>query len=196
MDRYCRFPTDPHPVNDERNLVMLRRDLHHLLDTRRFTFAAKSASTQPSTAASSPSTAHALTAQPALHVMSSNQLSDLYHNRVLQQPIRGLAVEFLFARFAWTLVTDEYMPFLNGLVKHNVLLFDPSEGRLEEEAVRSSEVRKHAKLFVSYSCSRSVSPKKRQWSSQPWPQTDAEAFETGSCGVPPFDLEASDYGED
>ncbi|KXX75351.1 hypothetical protein MMYC01_207659 [Madurella mycetomatis] len=165
MDRYCRLPTDPRTINDERNLIILRRDLNHVLDTRRFTFAA-------------------------------NQLSGLHHNGALQQPTWGLAVEFLFARFAWTLFTDEHMPFLNGLVRHNVLLFDPSEGRLDEEVLRSSEVRKHAKFCESYSCSRSVSPKKRQRSSQPWSQTDVEAFESERCGVSPFDLEVSDSGED
>ncbi|KAK4044729.1 hypothetical protein C8A01DRAFT_31227 [Parachaetomium inaequale] len=193
MERYCCLPAEPHPINDERNLVILRGDLHHLLDTRRFTFVAKSVATQPL----SP---HSPTVQLALHVMlpsRSDQLPSLYHNRALQHPVRGLAVEFLFARFAWTLFTDENMPFLNGFAKHSVLLFDPSEGRVDEETLRSAEVRKHAKLFESYSCSRSVSPRKRPLSSQPSssqprpPQTDAEAFETGSCGVPPFDLAAS-----
>jgi hypothetical protein len=92
------------------------------------------------------------------------------------------------------------MPFLDGFAKHAVLLFDPSEGRVDEETLRSAEVRRHAKLFESYSCSRSVSPRKRPRSSkpQPPPQTDAEAFATGSCGVPPFDLgvPTDDDGED
>ncbi|KAK4241904.1 hypothetical protein C8A03DRAFT_40738 [Achaetomium macrosporum] len=160
MQRYCCLPTDPHPINDERNLAV---------------------STQPFAASSSSSAAHASAVQLALHVMlplRSGQLLSLYHNRALQQPVRGIPVEFLFARFVWTLFADENMPFLNGAVKHNVLLFDPSEGRSYEEALYSSEVRKYAKLFESYSCGRSVSPRKRQRSSQPRPRTDAEAFET------------------
>lgn len=215
MARYCSLPADPHPINDERNLVILRGDLHHLLDTRRFTFVAKPVSTPAllaAAAAAAPSSSPAAptsTVQLALHVMlpsRSDQLPGLYHNRALQQPVRGLAVEFLFARFAWTLFTDENMPFHNGFAKHAVLLFDPSGGRVDEETLRSAEVRRHAKLFESYSCSRSVSPRKRPRSSQPSssqprrppPQTDAEAFETGSCGVPPFDLGMStdDDGED
>lgn len=193
MERYCSLPADPHPINDERNLIVLRRDLHHLLDTRRFTFVAKSVFAQPLL----PPATHAPTAQLALHVMlpsGSEQLPGLYHNRALQDPVRGVAVEFLFARFVWTLFTDENMPFLNGFVKHAVLLFNLSEDRVDEEMLRSAEVRSQAKLFESYSSSRSVSPRKRPRSSQPslsqhrLPQTDAEAFETGSCGVPPFDL--------
>lgn len=46
MERYCSLPVNLHPINDERNLVILRRDLHHLLDARCFTFAAKSVSPQ------------------------------------------------------------------------------------------------------------------------------------------------------
>lgn len=88
------------------------------------------------------------------------------------------------------------MPFLSGSVKHNVLLFDPSEGRLDEELLRSSEVRKYAKLFKSYPCSRSVSPEKRQRSSQPWEQTESEAFESESSGMSPFDLDVLDSSED
>ncbi|KAH6634763.1 hypothetical protein B0J18DRAFT_30163 [Chaetomium sp. MPI-SDFR-AT-0129] len=200
MERYCSLPADPHPINDERNLILLRRDLHHLFDTRRFTFVAKSIFAQPLL----PPAAHAPTAQLALHVMlpsGSDQLPGLYHNRTLQDPVRDVAVEFLFARFAWTLFTDENMPFFNGFVKHAVLLYNLSEGRVGEETLRSAGVRSHAKLFESYSSSRSISPWKRPRSSQPSssqhrvPQTDAEAFETGSCGVPPFNLRPSTDGD-
>ena len=97
----------------------------------------------------------------------SDQLPALYHNRAPQHPVSGLAVEFLFARFAWTLFADENMSFLRGLAKHNVLLFDPSEGRVDEETLGSSELRKYAKPFDSYSCGPSASPKKRQRTSQP-----------------------------
>ncbi|KAK4144476.1 uncharacterized protein C8A04DRAFT_27662 [Dichotomopilus funicola] len=194
----------PPPYQRRRNLVLLRRDLHHLLDTRRFTFVAKSVFAQPlsSPAACMP------TAQLALHVMlpsGSDQLPGLYHNRALQEPVRGIAVEFLFARFAWTLFTDEHMPFLKGFVEHTVLLYNLSEDRVEEEKLHSAEIRMQAKLFGSYSSSRSVSPRKRPRSSQPsssqpsssehrLPQTDAEASETGSCGVPPFKLRRSTDG--
>jgi hypothetical protein len=186
MERYCRFPADPHPINDERNLITLRRDLHHLLDTRRFTFAAKSVSGPPPPPAAEPSLAPAApsaTTQLALHVMLSSpsgQLADLYHNRAMQQhPVRGIAVEFLFARFAWTLFTDENMPLLSGAVSHNVLLFNPAEGRLGEESLRAAEVRKHANIFDTYSSSsRSVSPRKRSRPGHSLGRTDAEDFES------------------
>ncbi|EAQ84892.1 hypothetical protein CHGG_08906 [Chaetomium globosum CBS 148.51] len=186
MARYCRFPTDPHPISDERNLITLRRDLHHLLDTRRFTLAAKpvSASPQPSSPTTPPPGAHAPTAQLSLHVMLSSpsgQLADLYHNRVLQL-VRGIAVEFLFARFAWTLFADETMPFLSGAVRHNVLLFDPAEGRLGEDSLRAAEVRERAaNVFEMCYSSRSVSPRKRSRPGHSLALTDAEGFELGAA---------------
>ena len=185
MERYCRFPTEPHPINDERNTIALRRDLHHLLDTRRFTFMAKSVSgpAPPPTAEPSPApAAPSATAQLALHVMlpsPSGQLASLYHNRALQQLVRGIAVEFLFARFAWTLFTDENMPFLSGALSHNVLLFNLAEGRLGEESLRATEVRKHANIFETYaSSSRSVSPRKRSRPGNSVGRTAAEDFES------------------
>jgi len=39
--RYCRLPYVDQPINDDRNLLLLRRDLHHLFDQRRFAFVAK-----------------------------------------------------------------------------------------------------------------------------------------------------------
>ncbi|KAH6617065.1 hypothetical protein F5144DRAFT_381999 [Chaetomium tenue] len=196
MARYCRSPTDPHPINDERNLITLRRDLHHLLDTRRFTLAAKPvpASPQPSSPTTPPPGA-----QLALHVTlpsPSGQLEDLYHNRALQ-PVRGIAVEFLFARFAWTLFADETMPFLNGAVRHNVLLFDPAEGCLGEESLRAAEVHERAaNVFEMCFSSRSVRPRKRPRLGCSLALTDAEDFEMGGCSVPPFDLDGSDEEEE
>ncbi|KAF4505019.1 hypothetical protein G6O67_007017 [Ophiocordyceps sinensis] len=40
MKRYCRSH-DSQEIDDEKNLLLLRRDLHYLFDQRRFTFAAK-----------------------------------------------------------------------------------------------------------------------------------------------------------
>jgi hypothetical protein len=74
MERSCHFPTDLHPINDEKNPSILRRDLHHLPDTRRFTFAVKSFSTPPPPPAAEPSPDPAdpsANIQLALHAMLS-----------------------------------------------------------------------------------------------------------------------------
>ncbi|KAL8364883.1 hypothetical protein RB595_003932 [Gaeumannomyces hyphopodioides] len=41
MYKYCRGQRAALGVTNDRNMVLLRSDLHHLFDTRRFTFAAK-----------------------------------------------------------------------------------------------------------------------------------------------------------
>ncbi|KLU92001.1 hypothetical protein MAPG_10948 [Magnaporthiopsis poae ATCC 64411] len=79
------------PVDDIGNMIVLRRDLHHLFGTRRLVFTAKAAAASwlgPTTS----------TACLAVHVPG----------------MRGVVVELLFACLAWTLFTDAYMPFFNS----------------------------------------------------------------------------------
>lgn len=78
MDRYCRRPLEISAINDKRNILILRKDIHHLFGARRFTSLPKRFGTG--------------TAESA-------ELVGLYHNRS-PQPIRGVSVECLFARFA------------------------------------------------------------------------------------------------
>ncbi|KAI7909746.1 hypothetical protein M9X92_011475 [Pyricularia oryzae] len=81
----------PKWINNDKNLLCLRKDLHFLFDTRRLVLVPKLSRHPPP---ASP--------QIALHVLlpsESDQMLELYHNRQLQ-PLRDIAVEFLFSRFA------------------------------------------------------------------------------------------------
>ncbi|RYP01450.1 hypothetical protein DL764_006220 [Monosporascus ibericus] len=80
MYRYCsnRIPSGGRSAtDDDRNGILLRRDLHWLLDTTRFVFV-------PGTAA---------------------ELMHLYHNLALQ-PLRSVAVPLLFAHFALSIFKE------------------------------------------------------------------------------------------
>lgn len=91
----------------------------------------------------------------------SPELIGLYHNR-LTQPICGISVEFLLARFAWSIFTDEHMPFFHSDLECTVQLWNNIKGEAEIRNLKGLDVRSIARLFESTrSQSRSVSPKKR-----------------------------------
>ncbi|KAK3364145.1 hypothetical protein B0T25DRAFT_620390 [Lasiosphaeria hispida] len=76
-------------VDDPRNVLLLRSDLHHLFDQGRFVLVPKEGIW-------------------VVHILSGlpeEELAALYHN-VCLQPLSGLSVEFLFARFAWTVLAQ------------------------------------------------------------------------------------------
>ncbi|KAK4233616.1 hypothetical protein C8A03DRAFT_47881 [Achaetomium macrosporum] len=158
MDRYCRRPLEVSAINDDKNILILRKDLHHLFDARRFTFVPKRFGTCTSESA-----------ELVTHVLlpsGSPELVGLYHNRSTQ-PIRGISVECLFARFAWSLFTDEHMPFFLSDLEYVVCLWDKTRGETETRTLRGLDVRSSAQVFESTrSQSRSVSPKKRSLSTQ------------------------------
>ncbi|EJT71150.1 hypothetical protein GGTG_10410 [Gaeumannomyces tritici R3-111a-1] len=142
-------------INDLENLILIRRDLHHLLDTRRLFFNAKATSPFNTTPMA------CLTVQvPGMR--SSADLVALYHNRALQPSMRGLSVEFLFARLAWTLFTDAYMPFFTDYQSaYTTLLLDPDDKIYRvHENMSGENVRQRASVFPAFTA-RSMSPKKR-----------------------------------
>ncbi|KAK5652128.1 hypothetical protein OQA88_10770 [Cercophora sp. LCS_1] len=151
MDRYRRLGFDHLAIDDENNALVLRKDFHHLFDERRLVFVPKRSSDDQSL-------------QLVIHVLlphGSVQILPLYHNR-LPRPITGVSAQFLFARFAWAIFTDEYMPFFRDEQKYAVLLFDPSTGRMTSEELQGRHVPGRANIFAALSKSRSVSPKKRR----------------------------------
>jgi hypothetical protein len=81
------------------------------------------------------------------------------------------------------------MPLLSGALRHSVLLFKPTEGRVGEKSLRVAKVRKHANIFETYFSSRSVSPGKRSRLGHYLGRTDAEDFESLSY------LDVSDEGD-
>ncbi|KAH6628869.1 hypothetical protein F5144DRAFT_494826 [Chaetomium tenue] len=168
MDRYCRRPLEVAAINDDKNILALRKDLHHLFEARRFTFM--------------PKRFGACTSEPAeliTHVLlpsGSPELVGLYHNRS-PQPIRGISGECLFARFAWSLFTDEHIPFFLSDLQYVVCLWDKAKGEAEIRTMRGLDVRSSAQVFESTrSMSRSVSPKKRS------PRTEGDALADSGDG--------------
>ncbi|KLU90792.1 hypothetical protein MAPG_10643 [Magnaporthiopsis poae ATCC 64411] len=159
MQRYCRKSTAPQPIMDARNMLLLRADLHSLFNARRFALVAKSVSDPAAATLPEPSAAVCL----VLHVMAhnySNELVHLYHNRP-PQPIRGLAPEFLFARYAWSLFADELYPFFRGNSRYNVLLFNRDTSELEQDSLPRQAVHERMRMYPTYSAKGSKSPKKR-----------------------------------
>ncbi|KAG9971404.1 hypothetical protein KCU78_g23577, partial [Aureobasidium melanogenum] len=83
------------PIDVPRNALLLRSDIHTLFDQRRFAITLK-----PLPVASDSAATHGL----AVHLFSpglSEQFAKLYHGVALQ-PLYGVAPEYLFARFTWT----------------------------------------------------------------------------------------------
>ncbi|KAK7217687.1 hypothetical protein V2G26_005690 [Clonostachys chloroleuca] len=151
LPRYGASGSDPQPIDDPSNLITLRRDLHHLFDTRRFTFVPKRDVANK---------VRCLT----LHVFSpddNNELIPLYHNRS-PAPLLGISIEDAFARFAWTISSDQTVRFFKGMAEYAVLLFDPKTDEIKEAKLRALEVRTQVKIFDAFPKSRSASPKKRQ----------------------------------
>lgn len=158
MERYCLRPDELHCIDDEQNLLVLRRDLHYLFDTRRFTLLAKTcASVLDPVPDGSP------TAKLVVHTLlpkDSKQLVELYHHRT-PHAITGVSPSLLFARFSWSIFTEEVLTFFNGFGKRAVLLFDTETGNHHTRQLFSNELSKQPRLFAPYSRSRSISPRKR-----------------------------------
>ncbi|KAL2670252.1 hypothetical protein Neosp_014719 [[Neocosmospora] mangrovei] len=148
--RYARLSDVPQQVDDDQNLITLRRDLHYLFDQRRFTFVVK----QPRESDSLQVVTHVLCAQ------GSTELISLYHNR-LPQPLSGISTEFLFTRFAWSLFDNTTFPFLQGLQSYKVLVYDLSTSQYSTKDLKAGKIRDAAVLFQSYPQSRNPSPRKR-----------------------------------
>lgn len=108
-------------------------------------------------------------AELVTHVLlpsGSPEFVGLYHNRS-PQLIRGISVECLFARFAWSLFTDEHIPFFQSDLEYTVRLWDKAKGEAETQTLRGLDVRSSAQVFESTRPqSRSVSPKKRSLPTQ------------------------------
>ncbi len=140
MDQYCRRPLEISAINDKKNMLVLRKDLHHLFDARRFAFVPKRFG------GSGPESAELVT-----HVLlpsGSPEFVDLYHNR-LPQLIRGSSIECIFARFAWSLFTDECIPFFQLDLEYAVRLWDPTTGEAKDQTLRGLDIGSHSQVFTT-----------------------------------------------
>ncbi|TQV90283.1 HNH endonuclease domain-containing protein [Cordyceps javanica] len=132
-------------TNDTSNALLLRSDLHQAFDNRQLVLVPKWGAW-------------------AIHVLSGlpgEELAAVYHN-VPPQALSGLAVEYLFARFAWTVLGQT--TFVRAGVARRLVLVG-EDGRSHTSDVSGKECRDGFLPALarskSRSHSRSHSPKKR-----------------------------------
>ncbi|EOD47903.1 hypothetical protein UCRNP2_5350 [Neofusicoccum parvum UCRNP2] len=127
-------------IDDPANILLLRADIHYIFDRRRFVLVPRPHAVDDSSV-------------PAVHVLApSPELVALYHNVPLQ-PLRGVAAEFLFARFAWS-IFPYLQTFLSARADRRLVVPDVPNARLFTAA-------ECTKLVYPEPRSRSASPKKR-----------------------------------
>jgi hypothetical protein len=157
------FSSDP--IDGPANLLTLRADLHRVFDERHFCFVPKvgeksGAGGREADIDRDGATAERKPPQLVLHVFNSTpsgQLPNLWHNRAVHPIPATVAVECLFARFAWTVLSprvfDIFLP--STPVPRRLLLWSREKGEWEIEEASPEMCRKMWKN------ARSRSPKKR-----------------------------------
>ncbi|RWA10946.1 hypothetical protein EKO27_g4148 [Xylaria grammica] len=148
MTRYCSSPIPSggrSGIDDDKNGVLLRRDLHWLLDAARFVFVPKRQDDE---------------GNPVLlvHVLqpgATTELLHLYHNRALQSAL-SVAMPLLFARFALSILKSA-APFLSAGEQQQckVRVFDSAASKYRVRTMTRGEMTAHRTK------SRSMSPRKR-----------------------------------
>ncbi|KAG9670166.1 hypothetical protein KCV03_g10336, partial [Aureobasidium melanogenum] len=161
------------PIDVPRNALLLRSDIHTAFDQRWFAITLK-----PLPASTDGPATYGL----AVHVFSpglSEQFVKLYH-RVAIQPLHGVAPEYLFARFAWTVFAYSAQ-FLQQGVKR--VLYIVCDGETSEREVNGDQC---TQLYLSRK-SRSLSPSKRK-------HDDRGCAQEGECGTEGQEDEDEDEG--
>jgi hypothetical protein len=153
------YALDMATVNDGRNLILLRSDLHNIFDARKFAVVPKFSDAENKLVF----VVHALVGN------ARSEIVQLYHDVPLQ-PLTEIAIEFLFARFAWTIICSANN-FLGGGV--------PRALRVRDGAVYKTEI------FSATECmelgkpspSGNASPRKRKKASGASPGLEEELEE-------------------
>ena len=130
------------PVDDARNAILLRSDIHTIFDEKRLAIVPKS----------SILLVHVVAPGPLI------QLTSLYHN-VSLQPLVGVSIQYVLARFAWTIFTLS-VDFMRQGLSRKLCLYVVDEGtRIVDYS--GDQCRQ---LLFSKAESRSQSSRKRQQS--------------------------------
>ncbi|KAL2349871.1 hypothetical protein BJ546DRAFT_897082, partial [Cryomyces antarcticus] len=158
MDDYILSPrrSGSSAIDDASNVMLLRSDIHKAFDAVKIALVPKASSS-----GSYVMVAHILELSP--------ELVALYHNVPLQ-PLKGLSVEFLFARFAWSMFS-----FVEGFLQartERVLCVSIRDARPVIRDFSGDE----CLSFTRSKPSRSQSPKKRE-------RSDADADADADAGV-------------
>jgi len=141
-----RFDTED--IDAHENGILLRSDIHTIFDQKRFALVPKPSSTTPTIWSF---VAHLTT--PG----SCQELAMLYHN-VMLQPLTGIAIEFLLARFAWTIFGNSKY-FLLRRVKRVLCLAEDGQTKIRELSGDECKALRQARA-------KSGSPKKRKPATQ------------------------------
>lgn len=130
-------------IEDASNAIFLRVDIHHIFDQKRLVIAPKQ----------STMICHVLAPGPFF-----NELTNLYHN-VSLLPLIGISIEYLLARFAWS-IFPEFSDFMQlGLTL--TLCVYLGNWKIQIKNVSGKEGKELGK-YKSQSKSRSGSSSKRQ----------------------------------
>ncbi|ELQ33824.1 hypothetical protein OOU_Y34scaffold00871g8 [Pyricularia oryzae Y34] len=191
---YVQNPMSHLPIDDESNLILLRRDLQFLFDRNRYVFVPKRPSLPSTSQSSSPAIAIAI---HILQPQRSVQLVSTYHNRLTQQPLCGLSREMLFSRFAWALFHEELMTFFSGDGKVVVRTWDKAASCVKEDTCSANTVARIAQIFEPVGTrSRSASPRKRALLSQDRDLCDQPNFGWDDKGSDDEENDSGDEEED
>ncbi|KAI9859116.1 MAG: hypothetical protein M1813_007072 [Trichoglossum hirsutum] len=140
MFRYANQRPRSEPVDDSRNAILLRSDLHIIFDQKRFAIVPKSSAL-------------------LIHIIapgSSLQLMSLYHN-VSLQPLIGVAIECVLARFAWTIFAQSVDFVQKGSTRR--LCIHVGDGEISITEFSGDQC---MQFLSSRAKSRSQNPRKRQ----------------------------------
>ncbi|KAI1145119.1 hypothetical protein F4825DRAFT_272870 [Nemania diffusa] len=155
MTKYCRVPDLVNPIDDQTNLLLLRADIHSLYDRNRFIFIPKD-DVYSGPAAVPTLVVHAVVTKGSL------EISQYYHNRPLQSHTAGIRREYLFTRFALSILCDENYRFLSGTHTYAVSLLDDNKMESYIDELDRDAIANRSQIFPPARRTRSVSPKKRK----------------------------------
>lgn len=169
MDEYVN-PGDLRAIDHHGNAILLRADLHHLMDQRTWVPMLKENRFVACTICKPPS-------QPL-----SSQFRHLYHNVALQE-LRGVSKECMFARIAWAAIplVRQFLQLRQIRWHEKTAVFDNNE-RVEELTGAQIEAKYNFESSSqSRSGSRRASSTQRAWSDleTATPSAEADTAENG-----------------
>ncbi|KAI1763239.1 hypothetical protein GGR53DRAFT_373892 [Hypoxylon sp. FL1150] len=127
--KYYSTPPDSSSIDHAVNRILLRGDVHHMLDRRELNILPKKIGDRYCF---------------VLKVIKSGQdylydAYEIYHNRIMHDFL-GVSIEYLFGRFAWNILHPETMPvLLSPRLKRPVRVYDSAADAYKVESRLFSE---------------------------------------------------------
>lgn len=122
MSRYGMGLSD---IDNQANILPLRKDIHHCFDDRWFVIAPKIAKVE--TESTTPSIRY------VTHITSRGaaELWPTYHNTLVESFYSSRSGAYLFARFAWAILIRVKLFVINGRPRHVIRIHKDEEGKIE-----------------------------------------------------------------